>query len=196
MNSQDQVRFKELISIISENYDHDFTPSTVKLWWSVFKPHSIEAFESAVFSHIACPNVGMFAPKPANVMAHIVGTEKQVLIESKDRAEIAWNVIVGEISRIGSYGTLKLDDGQALAAVKAIGGWKNLCSMTADKLTWAKKEFLAAYGSYERTPVELLPSKLPGRIAIENQKLERSKNGVGLKAVLENLKLNQGGGNG
>ena len=33
-----------------------------------------------------------------------------------------------------------------------------------------KKEFLSTYTTYENTPVEQLPSNLPGRIELENHK--------------------------
>lgn len=185
MDNNDSVKFKELISMISENYNDVFSNTKIKLWWSIFKPYSISEFESGVFNHVSCPDYGMFAPKPANIMKFITGTEKQSERLIDDRAEIAWHVIEGEIRRIGSYGTLQLEDKQALVAVKALGGWKHLCSLTVDKMIWAHKEFVAAYQNYERTPVELLPDKLAGRIEIEQHKAEQ---GQSMKSLNEGLK--------
>lgn len=196
MDNNDFNKFRELLVGLSQMYDKTVSQSLGQMYWNALQHLTLEQLQYAINAHVNDPDQGQYFPKPGNFTKHIMGTGKQQLLESTDRAELAWNVIMGEISRVGSWGTLKMDDGQALAAVKAIGGWKNLCSMSTDKLTWAKKEFLAAYGSYERTPVELLPNKLPGRIAIQNQKIERSKNGLGLKDVLENLNLKKDPGNG
>lgn len=184
MNSNDQTRFKELVTSIADTYSKEFTPTELKLWWNMFKPHSIEAFEQAVYQHIACPDSGMFAPKPANIMKFITGTTKQNEQALEDKAELAWHVIEGEIRRIGSYGSLKMEDKQALAAVQALGGWKHLCTLTNDQMVWAHKEFISVYQNYERTPVEALPDKLPGRVALENHKAEQSQ---GLKHITDGI---------
>jgi len=174
MNQNDGNKFRELITAINVTYGEDFTEPQVLLWWNLFKPHSIEVFEKAVYQHMACPDAGMFSPKPANLMKFITGTSKQNEQALDDKAEVAWHVIEGEIRRIGSYGSLKMEDKQALAAVKAFGGWKKLCGLTMDKMTWAHKEFVAAYKNYERTDVNLLPSKLPGLIELDKHKREKS----------------------
>lgn len=184
MNSQDQNKFKELITVMSETYCEEFTPAKVKLWWNLFKPHSIGEFEQALYAHIACADAGMFSPKPANLMKFINGTTKENEQLAEDRAEMAWACIEREISRIGSYGTLELEDKQAIAAVKAIGGWRQLCMSTYDQLVWKKKEFMRAYDTYERTPLEHLPSKLPSLIELSEHKQEQQQ---GMKSLMDGL---------
>ena len=192
MISQDQNKFKELITVMSETYGEEFTPAKLKLWWNLFKPYPIETFEQALYAHIACPDAGMFSPKPANLMKFINGTSKdqQQLVE--DRAEMAWACIEREISRIGSYGTLELEDKQAIAAVKAIGGWRALCMCTYDQLVWKKKEFMSAYDTYERTPLEHLPNKLPGLIELSEHKQEQQQGMKSLMDGLENYRNRKG----
>jgi len=180
MTSQDQNKFKELITVMSETFGEEFTPAKLKLWWNLFKPYSIETFERALYAHIACPDAGMFSPKPANLMKFINGTSKEQQQLVKDRAEMAWACIEREISRIGSYGTLELEDKQAIAAVKSIGGWRALCMCTYDQLVWKKKSFISSYDCYERTPLEHLPSKLPGLIELSEHKQEQQQ---GMKAL-------------
>ena len=173
MEKRDGPRFKELLAMISVTYESDFTQTKSLLWWNLFRGYSLRDVEKAVLSHIACPDYGMHMPKPANIMKFISGTTKQLEQAVDDKAEIAWHVILGEIRRIGSYGSLKMEDKQALAAVQAIGGWKNLCGLTIDKMTWAHKEFIAAYQNYERADLAALPNKLPGRIHLENHKKDQ-----------------------
>lgn len=189
-------RFGQLIAQISVNYRKQLSEADIANFKLMLDRFGIDNFEHGVHAHMFDPDQGHFFPNISCITKHVLGTEKQNALLLQDKAELSWNVIMGEISRIGSYGTLKLDDGQALAAVQAIGGWRNLCAMSMDKLTWAKKEFLSAYGSYERTPVELLPNNLPGRIAIQNQKIKQSEQGLSLKSVLEKISLNKDQGNG
>ena len=170
MNSEEQDKFKEIIAAISETYKEEFTPAMTKLWWRIFKNQPIEVFERAVYAHISCEDDGMFFPKPANIMRVINGTTKDNERLIKDRAEIAWACIEREIARIGGHGGLELEDKQALAAVKAIGGWGRLCSCTYDQLTWKKKELVSAYDTYERTDLAELPSKLPGLTEMRQHK--------------------------
>jgi hypothetical protein len=188
MTENDSNKFKELIAAINETYGEQFSQAQTLLWWNMFKPHSIQVFEQAVYQHMACPDTGMFTPKPANIMKFINGTSKQNEQALDDKSEIAWHVIEGEIRRIGSHTTLRMEDRQALAAVKAIGGWKKICGLTISELTWAHKEFVAAYKNYERTDVNLLPDKLPGRIHLENNK--RDQQG-GMKNLSDGLKRYQ-----
>lgn len=189
MQHEDQARYKELMAMIATNYEVEFKPPQIKLWWNLFKPYPIETFENAVYQHIQDPDQGMFSPKPANIMKFIKGTEKQIAQSIEDQAELAWHVIEGEIKRVGSWGSLKMEDKQALAAVKAIGGWQKLCSLTTDKMTWAHKEFIAAYKTYSRTPVEALPDKLPGRALLENTK--KKGQDQGLKSIAEGFERYQ-----
>ncbi|ABV74322.1 hypothetical protein BA3_0037 [Thalassomonas phage BA3] len=184
MTENDGNKFKELITAINVTYGEEFTQPQTLLWWNMFKPYPIEAFEQAVYQHMADPDQGMFSPKPANIMKFITGTTKQNEQALEDKAELAWHVIEGEIRRIGSYGSLKMEDKQALAAVQALGGWKHLCGLTTDQMVWAHKEFIAAYQNYERTPAHALPDKLPGRVALENHKAEQSQ---GLKHITDGI---------
>lgn len=187
MTENDSNKFKELIAAINETYGEQFSQAQTLLWWNMFKPHSIQVFEQAIYQHMACPDAGMFTPKPANLMKFINGTSKQNEQALDDKAEIAWHVIEGEIRRIGSHTTLIMEDKQALAAVQAIGGWKKICGLTISELTWAHKEFAAAYKNYERTDINLLPDKLPGRIFLENNKRDQSSGMKSLAQAINNI---------
>jgi hypothetical protein len=135
---------------------------------------------------------GQFFPKTADFMRQINGTTKQNDQQLEDKADMAWLTITGEIKRVGSYGSLKMEDKQALAAVKSLGGWKFICSKTEAELVWLHKEFIATYKNFENTPVEALPNNLPGRILLENAKKKgESLEGGGLKSLAEGVKLYQ-----
>lgn len=185
MNNNDKKKFAEIMVTTGELFGKEITQTLMKTYFQMLIIYPIEKVEQAFHSHLLDPDQGMFFPKPANIAKQLAGTSKQQEQEVDDTAEIQWHTIIGEMSRIGSYGTLKLEDGQALAAIKAVGGWRHICSLTTDQLVWVKKEFVAAYKNYERTPVELLPHNLPGRFEIENKK---SKDKSGMKSLADGLK--------
>lgn len=163
MRKEDNEKFKELIAVIATTYDEKMPPAVSKVWAKLFKDYSIEQFEKAVYDHLSCPDAGMFPPKPANLIKLMQGSSKEKEMITQGKAEMAWAIVYKEIGRIGSYGTLELEDKVALATVQSIGGWKSLCACTMEQLDFKRKAFISAYSSYERVPVEALPEKLPGR---------------------------------
>ena len=185
MEKKDGNNFKEIIVAISVTYGEEFTPPQTLLWWNMFKPYPIEAFEKAVYRHLGDPDQGMFVPKPANIMKFIIGTVREAAQDVENRAELCWHQVMHKIQRMGSYGSLKLDDKQGVAAIKAVGGWNKVSMATYDELVWIKKEFLQAYDTYENTPLERLPSSLPGLVELQKHKTQDQKALGGLVQEME-----------
>lgn len=186
MNKLDQNRFKKILLAVGATYDKKLDEDLVRIWWNLFKPYSIDVFDKAISKHFLDPGQGMFMPKPANIIKQINSSELSV----ETKADMAWSEILEKISSIGSYGNLELEDKQALATVKALGGWKNLCSKTTAHLVWERKEFISIYQNYETTSIEMLPEHLPGRLELETHKkstsvffkqLEQKKSELGVK---------------
>lgn len=187
MDKSNEGKFKEVITTIADNYSKTFTESEIKLWWTIFKPYLVEQFEQAVFQHIADPDSGMFAPKPANIIRFLKPTEKQLERLSNDRAEIAWIEVEKKISSVGAYGSLKMEDKQALAAVESLGSWRDLCHTPVDKLQWKRKQFIDAYNNFERSDVNMLPERISGLVAIEKRKRERKQGIENIAAIKERI---------
>lgn len=179
-----KARFEMMISQLSVNYARKMTEADIANFMVMLKRWGIDALESAAHAHMFDPDEGKFFPNIANIAKHVTGTSKQIQRAIDDRAQIAWACVEGEIRRVGSYGTLKLEDKQAMAAVRAVGGWQTLCACTSDQLVWKKKEFISSYDCYERTPLDALPNKLPGRIELSESK---QKSNQGVKSLLDGL---------
>ena len=184
MQKHDEEEFKKVMIGLGEYYDKPITESLIKIYGYDLKPLTIEQFKQAASAHRMNTDNGQFFPKTADLMRQINGTTKQNDQQLEDKADMAWLTITGEVKRIGSYGSLKMEDKQALAAVKSLGGWKFICAKTETELVWLHKEFISVYQNYERTPVEALPDKLPGRVALENHKAEQSQ---GLKNITDGI---------
>lgn len=170
MQEQDKDAFTEMMMAAGEVYGKVITVPMIKMYFAALGPMSVEQVQGAMMAHMQNPDSGQFFPKPADLIRHLAGTSKQQEAIIEDRAAIAWACIERAIVRIGSYGTLKLEDKQALATVKAMGGWQSICQTETAKMEWRRKEFIRMYETFERTPLEALPSSLPGRIELSEAK--------------------------
>ncbi len=164
MQDQDKDAFTEIMMAAGEVYSKAITVPMIKMYFAALGQVSIEQMHGAMMAHMQNPDSGQFFPKPADLIKQMTGTTKQQEAIIEDRAAIAWACIERDIRRIGSYGTLKLDDKQAMAAVKAMGGWQSICQTETSKMEWKRKEFIRMYETFERMPMEALPISLPGRI--------------------------------
>lgn len=175
MTDGDKIEFARLLMAAGEMYGKEISRELKRMYFDSLKDLSIEQVGAALNAHVNNPDSGQFFPKPADFRRHLQGTTKQQEQAVEDRAAIAWAEIYHKIQRIGSYSPLKMEDKQALAAVKAMGGWSNLCASTIDDLVWKQKEFVRMYENFERTPVEALPASLPGRIELSEHKAQGAK---------------------
>ncbi len=171
MKQQDKKDFAVLMTSTGEMYSKEISTDLIKLYYEILINYSINDVKKGFSKHILNPKHGSFFPKPADITRNIKTFE--IAVEAK--AEMAWAEILNKISTVGSYNQLEMEDKQALATVKALGGWKRLCFNTTEQLVWAKKEFISIYENYESIPIESLPHSLPGRIELEQHKTTDSK---------------------
>lgn len=163
MNENDKTKFRQIMTSVAELYEKSLNVNLLAMYFNALKEFSIQDVERAFNEHVKSPDTASsFFPKPGDLVRKLIGTDKQNEQGIADRAELAWACIMAELVRIGPYENLEIDDRQAMAAVRAIGGWKSLATKTYDELNWIKKEFFSSYSCYERAPVESLPSQLPG----------------------------------
>lgn len=170
MKNEDKWAFFDLMMAAGEVYGREVTRPMAAIYFSALANVSIEQVQEAMMAHMQNPDSGQFFPKPADLIKQMTGTTKQQDAAIEDRAAVAWACIERDIRRIGSYGTLKLDDKQALATIKAMGGWQSICQTETSKMEWKRKEFIRMYETFERMPLEALPSSLPGRIELSEVK--------------------------
>tara|TARA_R110002096_G_scaffold269854_1_gene463751 strand:+ start:1170 stop:1742 length:573 start_codon:yes stop_codon:yes gene_type:complete len=158
----------------------------LQVYFMSLTEYSYEQVEWAIGEHLKDSLDGKFFPKPANIIKHLQANE----LSPEEKAELAWAQISREIRVTGSYGNLKLDDKQALASLQSFTTWKELCKMDVTKMTWAKKEFIGSYSTYDKTPLDMLPSSLPGRVELVEHKQNDTKS---LNTILDKLKdMNNG----
>lgn len=172
MVESDKTAFSAVMMGAGEVYNREVTRELLRMYFSTLANLTIAQVQDAMIRHMQDPQAGQYWPKPADLIRQVFGTQADQQRSVEDKAGIAWSCIEDQIRRKGAYGTLKLDDRQALAAVQAMGGWKHLCSQTTDQLVWSRKEFVRMYESFERTPIEALPSSLPGIFELSEHKAQ------------------------
>lgn len=167
MNDSNKKEFSEIMLAMGEIYNKTLTKTLMGIYFDDLSNFSIDQILKSLKKHRLDPKQGQFFPKPADIMRNIDG-ERQT---SEDRAMLAWMEVEQAIGRVGAYGSLNLEDKQALMAVKHMGSWQQLCHTDRDKLGFKRQEFIANYKALENTPLEALPNSLAGIEELSNQRL-------------------------
>ena len=154
MIDTDKRAFLEIMTMTGEIYNKKISTALLKMYFEALKQLSIADVENGIQKHLADTNQGGFFPKPS------------------------------DIAKTGPYNKPRIEDRQALAAMRGLGGWVNLCNLSYEQLDWKKKEFFDLYETYEKAPLESLPSNLPGLVELQKHKAE---NNGGMKLISEAL---------
>jgi len=166
MINTDKKRFHMLMLGAGETYNRKISDPLMDIYFNSLQKYGINELAAAFSAHLVCPEYGTFFPKPADIVRKLESDKPSI----ESRAELAWMTIEKKMGSVGAYGSLKLDDLQALAAAQSLGSWRDLCHTDTDKLQWKRKEFIEAYKNFESTPLEALPSHLAGMIEMDRSK--------------------------
>ena len=187
MNDSNKKEFATLFYTTGELYDKSVSKELLQMYFGILKEFSIDQIKSGLTKHALDPKHGTFFPKPADIVRNIDGQQRS----ATDRALVAWMEVEVAIAAVGSYGTLRLKDKQALMAVKSMGSWQHLCATDRSKLAFKRQEFIANYNAIEKTPLDCLPESLPGIAELENQRNSGQGGAIELLKKLEERKLKQ-----
>ena len=150
---------------VAEMYGKELSQGALNIFFMGIKTLSQEEFEEAVSKHLEDQEKGMFFPKPADLIGQVRRSGKQNSEMVSQSAELGWSLVMDQLARVGSYGSLKVSDKVAIETVRQMGGWKSLCATHTDKMSFKQREFMSLYQTVIKTPQNLLPDELAGRIA-------------------------------
>ena len=178
MIDNDKANFEALLRGIADVFSTTKTivvnRPMLQVYFMSLNEYTYEQVEWAIDEHLRDPVDGKFFPKPANIIKQLKANELSI----EDQSLNAWAEVMQCLRVNGAYGGLKIENKQAIAAFKAFTTWKEFCAMDANKQTWAKKEFMSHYSSYENTPLEMLPNSLPGLVELHNHKEKHQQLGA------------------
>lgn len=161
MNDNKRVQFSELLTGALQVFNQKINPLVINIWWNALVKYDYNVVEQAFGAHIVDPDVGQFAPKPANIISNIDGSRET-------RAMLAWAKVQKSIGSVGGGSTVCFDDRYIHATIGDMGGWSKLCTVEEDELPFKAREFEKRYNSHAKHGVEEFPRKLIGNHEANN----------------------------
>jgi hypothetical protein len=155
MNASDRKDFAELLASAMAFYRQDLSTFALSVWWEACQGFSMEQLRKALTQHAMDPERGQFAPKPADLVRLLHGTQT-------DRSLVAWGHVLAAISRCGMYGSPDFQDQATVAAIIDIGGWPAVCQTDIDELPHLQRRFCNSHRTYSSRPESMEPTRLVG----------------------------------
>jgi hypothetical protein len=156
MQATDRGEFTKLITQVLAFYRQDVSTFALGVWWSACSPFDLSQVSKAFTAHATDPERGQFAPKPADIVRALAGTQT-------DRALVAWGKAFDTIRRVGGWDSVVFDDGLVHAVIEDLGGWSKFCAAaTNDELPHLQRRFCESYRTYARRQGVAYPNRLVG----------------------------------
>jgi hypothetical protein len=167
MEAADRAEFARMLTDALAFYRQDVSKFALSVWWEACKPFDMEQVSKALTAHALDPERGQFAPKPADMIRVLRGTQT-------DRALVAWGKVYEAIGAAGAYQSVVFDDPLIHAAIVDLGGWTTVCRSPGDELPHLQRRFCDSYRAYARRPDVVYPPKLIGESEAANAHLGRA----------------------
>lgn len=161
MDRSEMPEFQGLLTQAMAFYRQDVSPFALSVWWEACKGFSLEQVRKAMTAHAMDPERGQFAPKPADMVRLLQGT-------NTDRSLIAWGKVLQAIQRAGAYTSVVFDDPAIHLAITDMGGWVKVCRSEVDELQHVERRFCAAHKAYAGRTDTPFPPKLIGEHEQQN----------------------------
>lgn len=152
----------ELITEVLAFYGDDVSRFALLVWLQACEGRSVEEVRRALGRYATDPERGHFAPKPADLVRELQGTQT-------DRSLLAWGKVYEAIRHVGAYESVVFDDPAIHAAVEDVGGWVAICRSSVDELPHLQRRFCAGYKAYAQRPDMGHPPRLIGEFEAINR---------------------------
>jgi hypothetical protein len=137
---------------------------SLSVWWQAMQAYDMAAIRQAFSRHAMNPDSGQFAPKPADVVRMLGGT-------NQDAALVAWAKVDRAVRSVGTYSDVAFDDAMIHRVVHDMGGWIALGTRTEDEWPFVAREFENRYRGYRmRSERPEYPNLLIGMANASNQR--------------------------
>lgn len=146
MKSSDLEEFQSAIRALCSAFNREASRDLLTGYWMGLEDLELEDIQRACGEAIrGCK----FMPVPAELRERLGHREMSL----DDRAQIAWGLVYRQIELTSGYRSVYFDP-QINAAIRELGGWTYLSSLTKDELLKFKaREFAAVYKAYAGHPV-------------------------------------------
>lgn len=163
MQPADRAAFVGLLTQALGFWRQDTSDFAIGVWWQACQPFDLDQVRSALTEHAMDPERGQFAPKPADFVRLLHGTQG-------DKAMVAWGKVLTAMRSVGAYQSVVFDDAAIHAAVEDLGGWPTICRSELDELPFLQRRFCEAHRVASRHPTGMTyPPRLIGVHEAENR---------------------------
>lgn len=164
MQTNEFQKFHDGIAGVMSFYGKGVSGFALDVWWTALKGYDLSAVVDAFNRHLANPDVGQFAPKPADIIRMLQGS-------TQDSALRAWAKVDQAVRQIGPYEDVVFDDPVIHRVIHDMGGWIGLGAKTSDEWPFVAKEFENRYRGFKvKSEIPEYPSKLIGIASAHNEK--------------------------
>lgn len=122
-------------------YRQPVSEFTLSVWCQACQPFSLEQVGKALTAHAMDAERGQFAPKVADVVRILAGT-------NTDRAALAWGKTHEAMGAVGAYTDVIFDDPAIHAVIEDLGGWPKVCRTELAELGYLQHKFCEGHRAY------------------------------------------------
>ncbi len=140
---QDEIKFKEYMTALSEMHRKTFSKTTVGIYWQILRPFTDEQCIAA-FQRAMAEN--KWIPKPAELVDYIKSGGQPI----EDQAVVVAHEIVAHLNQWGGSKLPDLsDDPIAMELMTRRWPYKNwAANILESEIQWWVKQFIEAYTAY------------------------------------------------
>lgn len=131
---------RTLLEAFLETRRIEVSSNALRLWVDAMSDLTYEEIALAILRFNREAQGAFPTPDRLRMFAPIPG-----LMSNEDRAKLAWASVKKAMATKGSYQSIDFSDRLINAAIRALGGWPQLCGTDTDQLCWKEKEFIRHY---------------------------------------------------
>ena len=155
MHPNDEPELIAMVTDVLAYYRQPVSKFILSVWLQACQPFTLEQVGKALTAHATDAERGVYAPKVADVVRILSGTQT-------DRALLAWGKVHEAMSAVGGYSDVVFDDPAIHAAVEDCGGWPKMCRTDLKELSYLQHRFCESHKAYAGRGKFDYPRRLPG----------------------------------
>jgi hypothetical protein len=161
VTDSDLPEFGSLLDSAMAFYGQSVSEFAISVWWQSCQGFELEQVRKALTAHAMDAERGHFAPKPADIIRQLQGTQT-------DRSLMAWGKLQDASARVGAYQDVVFDDPAIHCAVEDLGGWLTVCRAQLAELSHMERRFCQSYKAYSARHEKEFPAILRGESNMQN----------------------------
>ena len=154
-----QREFAECVALICSTVGKEMPVEQSRAWFAMLGDLTVEQLKVGIVNALRDYTFAGFPP--VGKIREAAGVRSGVL-QSQDRATLAWEAVRRAIRQVGGYNSPDFEDKVINACIRGMGGWVAMCDTPEAEMVWREKTFLQNYATLSKCP---LPDEQTCRLA-------------------------------